>query len=283
MNPAKRIMHITIIISLMFFLSTARDSIYNAGRYNISSILSKIQRRLAIHGILGIIKLCLEKANRYILWFTPSHRRNRAVAQNRDLEFDRKWGVDTSGDCVPDKSQVVGSNWVYGIKYEGCDSTALYEILSEFTIRYEHFTFVDLGSGKGRALLVSSRFPFRRIIGVEYSEQLNEIARYNISRFPKAEKRCREIDIVCDDAARFPIPQGPLVIFLYHPFVRPVMKEIVKNVLMSFQQDPRRIIVLYCNAVFADMWKNCSFIEEIRVSKGITIYDSQVRKASISA
>jgi len=243
------------------------------------SKLSKIVRPLAFHGILGTIELCGAKAIQHVLWFTPSRRRNRAVAQEPD-EFDRKWGMDTSGTLVPDESGVIGSNWIYGSKYRGCNSTALGEVLRQLPIQYEHFTFVDLGSGKGRAILVASRFPFRRIMGVEYSEQLNEIARFNVSRFPKAERRCKEIDIVCADAAKFPIPEHPLVIFLYNPFARRVMTQVVKNVLTSFRQDPRRIIVLYLNAEFADVWRNASFMEEIAVSRWITIYDTQPRKAS---
>src|SRR5262249_41934351 len=84
---------------------------------SLSSIINKIQRSLAIHGILGTFRLCGATAIRYLMWFSPSHRWRRAVAQERDLEFDRKWGVDTGGTVVPDKSGVVGSSWVYGIKY----------------------------------------------------------------------------------------------------------------------------------------------------------------------
>ncbi len=244
----------------------------------IGSITSKIQRSLSIHGILGTIKLCIDKTIKYILYLTPSQRRDRIITKERDLAFDREWGVDTCGSLVPNKSEVVGSNWIYGIKYQGCNSTALYEVLSELPIIYEHFTFVDFGSGKGRAILLASRFPFRRIIGVEYSEQLCEIARHNFSCFPKTEKKCNKIEIVCTDAVKFSIPKDPLVVFLFNPFGKPIMKEVVKNIFTSFRQNPRRIIVLYFNAVFADVWRNASFMEEIRTSKWITIFDTHVRK-----
>ncbi len=241
----------------------------------MSSILSKIRKSLAIEGVWGTINLCMAKAVRPFLWFIPSFRRKRAIYQESRLEFDHKWGVDTCGTVYPEKSEVFGCNWLYGVRYEGCDSTALDEVLNELPIHYEHFTFVDLGSGKGKAILVASRYPFRKIVGVEYSEQLNEIARNNVSQFPEAEKRCKEIDIVCADAAKFPIPLNQLVIFLYNPFGINVMKEVVKNVSTSFQQNPRRIIVLYYVAKFSDVWRNASFIEEIGASRSISIYDTQ--------
>ena len=250
----------------------------------MSSTVGKIQRSRAIYGILGTIRLWVATAIGYLIWVTLADWRGRAADPACDLEFDRQWGVDTCGTVGPGKAEVVGSNWVYGAEYQGSNATALEEVLRELPIPYGQFTFVDLGSGKGRAILVASRFPFRRIIGVDYSEQLNDIARHNLSRFPKAETRCKEIDVVCADAARFPIPEGPLVIFLFNPFRRPVMREVVKHVVTSFQQDPRRIIVLYSNAVCADVWRNASILEEIPSSRTwIAIYDTQARKASASA
>jgi predicted RNA methylase len=235
------------------------------------SIVDKIQRSLATNGIMDTIRLCGATTIQYL----PSKRCNRTLVRAHDLEFDQEWGVDTSGFLVPDKSEVVGSNWIYGTRYQGCDATALHELLSDLSIQYELFTFIDFGSGKGRAILTASRFPFRNVIGVEYSEHLNEIAKRNLSRFQKAAKKAKLIDVMCADAAKFQIPEDPLVIFLYHPFGRSVMEDVVNNVVTSFQRNPRRIIVLYSNARFVDVWKNTGFLHEIRISKNITTYDTQ--------
>src|SRR5262245_54030407 len=120
--------------------------------------------------------LCIGIVSRRLMSLTPAYRRRQEAAQQLDSQFDLKYGVDTSGRVVPAESDVVGSNWIHGAKYDAEDATALDEILSELPIRYDHFTFVDLGSGKGRAVLVASRFPFKRVMGVEYSKTLNEIA-----------------------------------------------------------------------------------------------------------
>ena len=253
------------------------NSAITAARKAYNAFVKKVQRAITIHGVLGTTKLCIAAAARYFLWFTPSQRRYRAVAQERDSQFDREWGVETSGTLVPSESEVVGANWAHGIKYHGCNSTLLAEILRDLTLHYEHFAFVDLGSGKGRAILVASRFPFRKIVGVEYSEQLCDIARHNVSSFPKAEKKCNTIDVLCGDAAAFPIPEGPLLLFLFNPFGRQVMQQVVTNVRTSYQQNPRRIIVVYFTAQFADLWRDAGFMEEIRSAKWIAIYDTQAR------
>ena len=246
----------------------------------MSTTGSKIKRSLAVYGILGASILCAKTVIRYLTWFMPLHRRNLRAFQNSELEFDRKWGVDTSGTVTPANSEVVGLNWVFGIKYQGCNPVALHDILSTLPIQCGDFSFIDFGSGKGRAILVASRFPFKEIIGVEYSESLNKIARHNVLTFPNSEKRCAEINVICADATIFPIPQGSVIVFLYNPFGRQVMATLVQNVLASFEENPRRIIVLYFNPLFADEWARISAFAEIRRSKGLAIYDTHRHDAS---
>jgi SAM-dependent methyltransferase len=196
----------------------------------------------------------------------------------RDVEFDRTWGVTTCGRIAPTASDVVGPNWVHGAEYQGCNAPALGEVLRELMIPYEQFTFIDFGSGKGRALLVAAHFPFRQVIGVEYSAPLTDIARRNLSRFPPAAIHCQEIAVVHADAASFPIPDGPLVLFFFNPFDRPVMRAVVENVVTSYNQSPRRILVLYSNPVYADVWGNVSFLESIpSPHKWMAMYDTPSR------
>ncbi len=57
--------------------------------------------------------------------------------------------------------------------------------ISSLLIDYRQFVFVDFGFGKGTALLLATEFPFKRIIGVEFSPELHRIAEENIKRFPK--------------------------------------------------------------------------------------------------
>ena len=239
------------------------------------SIVNRIQRAFVIYGMVATFRLCVAIAFQSISRFVSSQWSARSVTENHDLEFDLKWGVDTGGTVVPEKSEVVGSNWIYGIKYQGCNSDGLDQALNEIDIQHERFTFVDFGSGKGRGILTASRFPFRKIIGVEYSEQLNEIARHNVLLFPNSAKKCKDIEVLCADAVRFPMPEGPLVIFLFCPFLRPVMTQVVQNVSTSFYQNQRRIVVLYFNPLFADVWKKAIFMKETRSSKSVAIYDTK--------
>lgn len=52
--------------------------------------------------------------------------------------------------------------------------------LSRCDIRYEEVTFVDVGCGESRVLLMAAEFPFRQIVGVDASETLCDIAWKNV-------------------------------------------------------------------------------------------------------
>jgi len=185
----------------------------------------------------------------------------------RDVEFDRTWGVDTCGRIAPSAADVVGPNWLHGAEYQGCNAPALDQVVQELALPYEQFTFIDLGCGKGRALLVAARFPFRQVLGVEYSAPLTEIARRNLSQFPSTARRCQDIIVTQADAASFPLPDDPLLLFLFNPFERPVMRAVAENVVASFQRQPRRIIILYSNPVYADVWRNVPEVTEIPTAR----------------
>ena len=47
------------------------------------------------------------------------------------------------------------------------------KVLASLQIAFHDYTFIDFGSGKGRALLLASEFPFKRIIGLEFSPELH--------------------------------------------------------------------------------------------------------------
>jgi predicted RNA methylase len=241
----------------------------------MKQIINRIQRALAYHGVRGTFRMFANLVRRSFGRTDKARSCGSPAASNPDVEFDRKWGVDTSGILVTDKSDAVGSNWIFGTKYQGCSASDLEQVLNDFHLQHSEFTFIDFGSGKGRGVLIAALFPFKRIIGVEYSEQLCEIARLNWKRFPADAKRCREIEVVCADAAEYPIPGGPLVLFFNNPFGRPILGKVIRNIAASFQQAPRRIMVVYFNAKFPDLWRAAGFMKEVMSSKNTAIFDTR--------
>jgi SAM-dependent methyltransferase len=90
-------------------------------------------------------------------------------------------------------------------------------------------TFVDLGAGMGRAVLLASEFEFKSVIGVELHPMLAGIARKNVRAWRKAGRECAPMRIVEGDAAEFALPDGPVLVFLFNPFGAAVLRRVLKS------------------------------------------------------
>src|ERR1700754_2580229 len=97
--------------------------------------------------------------------------------------FDVKYGTDTGGLISGEDLSSGRWNDLWNTAYYGISASGFDPIFEALNLDWQRFTFVDLGSGKGRALLLASRFPFRRIVGVEIAPELSRVAAANIERF----------------------------------------------------------------------------------------------------
>jgi SAM-dependent methyltransferase len=175
--------------------------------------------------------------------------------------FDLEYGTDTGG-LIPGEQLVSGRrNDLWNTAYYGISPSGFNQMMEALDLDWQRFTFVDLGSGKGRALLLASRYPFGRIVGVEIAPELSAVAAANIQRFSAPWQRCREIESRNGDAAEFVYPAGPLVLFLYQPFLAPVLKRCVRNLAKSLAAERREVYVVYVNPVFEREMKNVPGLE----------------------
>jgi hypothetical protein len=125
-------------------------------------------------------------------------------------------------------------------------------ILGSIDIPFEHFDFVDFGSGKGRVLLVAAERPFSRVIGVEVSPTLHRIACDNIAAFRRRVPTSPEIKSIRMDVADFRLPLEPCVLFFFNPFDESVFQSVLDNVEASLRAHPRRTILVYYHATETD-------------------------------
>ncbi len=106
------------------------------------------------------------------------------------------------------------------------------------------YTFIDLGSGSGRALFVAAEFPFKHIAGVEFSPLLHEQASANILRFRPRRSGCREIVSLHANARDFDFPPGRLALFLFNPFGAETMREVMHRLQDSLWRNARHVVVI---------------------------------------
>lgn len=168
-----------------------------------------------------------------------------AVGEARCRFFDWQHGVRTCGNANLADLTLVGNNIDHGVHYHPSHPKFLFEVFRSLRIDYPSHTFVDFGSGKGRALLVASEFPFSEIVGVEFAAELHEIACHNIERYRSKTQRCKNIRSLNLDAAKFEVPLTPLVLYLFNPFRPAVLLPVLQRLQHSLNTHPRDVTLIY--------------------------------------
>ncbi len=107
------------------------------------------------------------------------------------------------------------------------------------------YTFIDIGAGKSRTLLLASRYGFAKIVGVEFAKELVDCSQRNIASFKSEWQKCRDIEIVEADATQFEFPNAPLVLFFYNPFSQNVFDAVLKNIVVSLKAHERDCFIVY--------------------------------------
>lgn len=175
---------------------------------------------------------------------TPARRRSRFG----DADYDWDYRVNTTSGAVGWRDRLLG---IFHSPYQPTENALFHEMidaLAQLTnLDFAEFTFVDLGSGKGRALLMASDYPFRRILGAELLPALHQIAEQNLSQYHSGSQKCFALESVCADATTLPLPDGPLVVYLFNPFPESGLRRAVRNLERDLQRTPRPVYVLYHN------------------------------------
>lgn len=200
----------------------------------------------------------------------PVVRALRHVAE--ELFFDLYHGVDTTSLWttweVPE-----GYEPAKFVHYAPSKIAHVIDALSSLDIDYPVFTFVDIGSGKGRILLLASRFPFRKIIGVEFHPKLCEIAQNNLSKYRRAQKKCGDIEVHCADATVFPLPQsGKLVLYLFNPFGAVMVEKFLNHLGEALHRSPREVWIIYQYPVHRALMTQCGFLETVKAEEEFSVF-----------
>ena len=111
----------------------------------------------------------------------------------------------------------------------------------------DSYTFIDLGAGMGRAMLLAAGHPFRTVVGVELHPTLACIARRNLGSWRAAGRTRVPMRMFCRDALAFPLPAGPCVVFLFNPFGAPVLRRLLRAWKRTLAERPALLDILYVN------------------------------------
>ncbi len=165
-----------------------------------------------------------------------------------DSGFDGRFGTDTDRKLTPAEAGLPPDRRRHATMYFPTmdqDLAAMLAALAWPERALASSTFIDIGSGKGRVVLLAAMRRFREVIGLELSPVLHRIATANLARLTAAGALTSPARLVCGDATELEVSAGPFVGFLYHPFREPIAARVVARLNASLTAAPRPAAILY--------------------------------------
>jgi len=219
-------------------------------------------------GVLATSRLFASELWAFLRDSMPARERQRYG----DMEYDWEHHVNTMSAAVGWRDRLLG---VFHSPYQPTEPELFREMMDVLDLDFSQFTFIDLGSGKGRTLLMASEYPFRRVIGVELLPDLDGIARENIASFKNDAQRCFTVESVCQDAREYEFPNEPLLVYLFNPFLESGLDRVVAKLERSLREHPREVVILYHNPLIESVLADSS-LEKITGTHQYSIYRNLV-------
>jgi SAM-dependent methyltransferase len=169
--------------------------------------------------------------------------------------FDRRYKTDTGG-LTPRSELLTGhANDQHLTAYYGVAPSILEALISLWLrsgppLPIDRYTFLDIGAGKGRAMMIASQHPFLETVGVELNPGLAEVARQNLARFQKSGEPLSPARVVEGDILETPLPEGPTLGYMFHPFEAPVLRRLLRRIEQHCggKEESEPFDLLYVNA-----------------------------------
>lgn len=211
--------------------------------------VSRVRRSLQNRGVLGSIAHYAERGYRMVRPYRlPTH------------PFDLKYGVHTTAHIIGSQLATGHAHDIYNTVYLPSHPSMVTSCIDQWRSfctagdpPLEAYTFVDIGSGMGRAVMVASEYPFTRVIGVEMNPGLCEQARRNLTVWQNQPHACGNLAIANTEASEFEWPRTPIVIYMFNPFEAPVVEAVLQSLERALEQGTGPIDILYVYPAFASV------------------------------
>ncbi|WP_082829815.1 class I SAM-dependent methyltransferase [Ectothiorhodospira sp. BSL-9] len=177
-------------------------------------------------------------------------------------DFDIRHGTDTRCDIGAQGMELPSHHE----GYEGVPHRLFHKIIAQLDVDLRGYTFVDLGSGKGKALMLAAHHPFQRILGIEYDLHLHEASLNNLRRYRPSANRLDAIECRHGDAREVEYPAGNLLVYLFNPFGSPILAEVLAKLTELPQNENGEILVIYQNPLHRNLFDNSPYFEVIHDS-----------------
>lgn len=210
--------------------------------------------------------------------FTNSFKMRHWIIAAEAFWYDVRHNVQTRADKGEEERSLTG-DLSRGFWYRPVRPATARALLGDLPIQnYSDYTFVDVGSGKGRMLLMAADYPFRRIEGIEFRKDLHDTAVENIRQYRrfKAKAACSPIECINMDATSYDFPDGNLVLYLFNPFNEEVMQKMLNRLEASLTRNPRDVILIMLYPQFASSADSMKTMRRLKETGRYRLYRSSV-------
>lgn len=174
-------------------------------------------------------------------------------ARSAGLAFDRKFGTDTQSPVGVEALDIAADDAAHAVQYEASALPKLRRVLRHLDIDFSQYVFIDVGSGKGLAVLEAARHPFAEVIGVEISRRLHDTAVGNLERVRRHLSLRAPVTLLQMNALEHDCTAPRQVVYLYNPFDEVILRELMRALATRLQRGVKDILVAYVNPLHKDM------------------------------
>lgn len=223
----------------------------------LARIRTELKWLLRYQGLRPTLVTC---AMRVLAMAGVDKSRSAGYLRYKASRFDHLFGLDTA-EVVP--VEQLDYDTAHSFEYDPTPSTEFGLVLSALRVDLRPYVFIDIGSGKGRVLLMASEFPFARVVGVELSAALHAVAEQNIATYRAHGRGLGVIESICLDAMNFEFPPDPLVLYLFNPFDVSFIGQMLRRLRDSLRRKPRDVIIIYRNPKYRHLFEESGFLVEV--------------------
>ena len=178
-----------------------------------------------------------------------------------EIKGEKKYGIDTIKIDRLNKGEIESENLNHASIYQGSNYFLIEKAFEFLSNEKVNMGLLDFGCGKGRVMVVAAHYGFKSITGIDFSRLLCLEAEANIEKissiFPHT-----DFNVICADASNYKIESYQNCFFFFNPFDEVVLLKVVKNILFSLKNFPRKIFVVYINPLHKEIFLSAGFEEE---------------------
>lgn len=216
--------------------------------------------------MLNLLDRILNSAG-YLIRTLYASVNNRGVVQTlkiiaNEFWFDFRYDIESRRAVHLADLSIDNENKIHGREYASSAAIVLREIFNRLDLdEYLSGIFVDIGCGKGKALIIAAEQGFERIVGVDFSSELCQICQENIRRYRARTKNRAVIQIINQDAASLDFPADARVFYFNNPFDAYMFRKVKDKIKESIIVHPRTCLVIYYAPIHQYVFDSDNFFE----------------------